>query len=107
MKDANYFCDLTALTAEERKRYQEFEKLLHLKVRSISEQDNGYTLSFPMSSENFLLIAEFVTYESRCCPFLSFSISANSGDEDGSLAISSAPDAKPFIAAELGLVQER
>lgn len=104
MNDSKYFCDLSALNDEERLRYREFETLLGPKIAAISEQENGYTVSFPMSPENYLLIAEFVTYESRCCPFLSFSLSANSGEENGSLAISAAPDAKAFIAAELGLV---
>jgi hypothetical protein len=102
--DSKYFCDLSALNDEERARYREFEKLLPPLAKGISEQDNGYTLSFPMTPGNFVLIAEFVTYESRCCPFLSFSLSAISGEEDGSLAITSAPDAKSFIAAELGLL---
>ena len=64
MEDTKYFCDLTALTTDERGRYREFEKLLPSKIKSISEIADGYALSFPMSPENFTLVAEFVTYES-------------------------------------------
>ena len=104
MHDAKYFCDLTALTSEERKRYREFESLLPNKIKSMSEQENGYTLSFPMTPENFTLVAEFITYESRCCPFLSFSLNTVSGEEMSPLLITGELDAKPFIAAELGLL---
>jgi hypothetical protein len=104
MNDTNYLCDLTALTPEERKRYQEFEALLPGKIQSISEEPDGYALSFPMTPTNFTLVAEFITYESRCCPFLSFSLIANSGQDLGVLKITGPQDAKPFLQAELGLV---
>ena len=105
MHDAKYFCDLTALNSEERKRYREFESLLPNKIKSMSEQDNGYTLSFSMTPENFTLVAEFITYESRCCPFLSFSLNTASGEQMSTLRITGELDAKPFIAAELGLLR--
>lgn len=104
MNDTNYFCDLTALTPEERSRYQEFEALLSNKIQSISEMPDGYALSFPMTPANFTLVAEFITYESRCCPFLSFSLNAISGQDLGVLSITGPQDAKPFIQAELGLI---
>jgi len=104
MNDTKYFCNLTALTSDERERYQEFEKLFSDKIQSISEVPNGYALSFPMNPANFILVAEFVTYERRCCSFLSFSLNANSGEELGVLSITGPQDAKQFIQAELGLV---
>ena len=81
-----------------------FEKVLSETVRSIDELPNGYTIAFPMSAENYTLFAEFVTYESRCCPFLSFALKADSGVELATLDITG-PDelAKQYIAAELGL----
>lgn len=105
MNDTNYFCDLTALTSGERKRYQEFGKLLPEKIQSISEKPNGYALSFPMTPANFTLVAEFVTYESRCCPFLSFSLNVVSGQALAVLSITGPQDAKPFLQAELGLLE--
>lgn len=103
MNDTNYFCDVSALTSQERSRYQEFEKLLFPMVKAIDELDNGYAVQFPMSPENFTMMAEFVTYESRCCPFLSFALITNSGEETACLDITGPEDAKPFIQAELGL----
>ena len=102
MNATKYYCDISTLTAEERGRYPEFEKLLSTQIQSISELPNGYSLSFPMNPKNFTLVAEFVTLESRCCPFLSFSLKANAGEDAGSLSITGPEDAKPFIQAEMG-----
>lgn len=104
MNDTTYYCDISALTTEERNRYQEFEQVFSDKIKGISEVPDGYALKFPMSPENFILIAEFVTYEQRCCPFLSFSLNINSGEELGELAITGPEDAQQFIQAELGLL---
>lgn len=103
MNDTKYFCNLTALTSEERERYQEFEKLLFNKVKSISEVPNGYAISFPMNPQSYTLFAEFVAYESRCCSFLSFALKVNSGEDLAILDITGPEDAKQFIQAELGL----
>ena len=102
-QDTKYYCDFTAITTEERDRYQEFEKLLFHKIKSIDEVRNGYALSFPMTPENFTLMAEFVTYEGRCCPFLSFALKSNSGEDLAILEIIGPEDAHQFIRAELGL----
>ena len=103
-QDTKYYCDVTAITTEERKRYQEFEQVLFHKIKSIDEVPNGYALSFLMTPENFTLMAEFVTYEGRCCPFLSFALKSNSGEDLAVLDITGPEDAQDFIRAELGLV---
>jgi hypothetical protein len=104
MNETSYYCNTTALTDVERGRYGDFEKVLAEKVRGIDELPNGYTITFPMSAENYTLFAEFVTYESRCCPFLSFALKADSGAELAVLDITGPDDlAKQFIAAELGM----
>ena len=103
MNDTKYFCDVTTLTSKERERYRGFEKQLPDKIKSISEVPNGYVLSFPMNSENYTLFAEFVTYESRCCSFLSFALKVNSEEDLATLDITGPEDAKQFIQAELGL----
>ena len=106
MNDTNFYCDMTALSTDHRARYQEFEKLFSDKIKSISEIPNGYTLSFSMNPDNFILAAEFVTFERLCCPFLSFSMNVTSGEELGQLSITGPEGSKQFIQAELGLTPQ-
>lgn len=105
MNDTKYFCNVSGLTTEERNRYLEFEQIFPEKIKAITEVPNGYSLSFPMSPENFTLFAEFVTYERRCCSFLSFALIVNSEEELATLDITGPEDAQEFIQAELGMVR--
>ena len=67
-------CDMMALNADQRKRYSELYRLLRRIVRSVDELADGYALSFARADLICMDIAEFVTLEQRCCPFLRFSL---------------------------------
>jgi len=105
MSDSKYFCDLSALTSEERGRYAEVAKQLPGQVEAIDELEKGFAFTFPISKENFMLVAEFITYEGSCCPFLSFKLNWTSGETLGRLAVTGEAEAKPFIQAEFSMLQ--
>lgn len=103
MEKTEFYCDFAALSTEQRDRLQSMVEPLFQSVSSIDEQPHGYDIIFPMNFENFTRFAEFVVYEGLCCPFLSFAISVESGQDYATVSITGSDEAKPFIKSELGL----
>jgi len=64
---------MDALTTEERARRAELFTRLSAAVNQIQELPNGFSLTVSPVPNIWMIAAEFITLESRCCPFLSFS----------------------------------
>ena len=96
-----FACDMTSLTKTERERHHALiSRLLSSRVDQ-KELENGFLLTvgsgMPASE-----VAEWISLEVRCCPFLSFDLQLAEGRP--ALVTLSGPDGvKPFIVAELGL----
>jgi hypothetical protein len=99
-------CNLGTLTHVERDR----QHVLGGKLRSASirreELPNGYALVIDRSSLPLNELAEWVSFESRCCPFLDFQISftGDSGPLTLQLTGKSA-EVKAFLAQEIRAFQ--
>lgn len=64
-------CDMTALTQEMRQRYDQLREFLAEAVEETKDCPAGYAFRYPSDAETCLRLAEFVTLERLCCPFLS------------------------------------
>lgn len=98
MTDATTFvCQVGALDSTERARRDLFTEILARAKVGAVELGDGWLFELTPHDETFAAVAEWVTYEGRCCPFLRFVIewrgSANIG-----LRVTGAPGAKAFIA---------
>ena len=94
-------CVMDALTADERNhRAQLFSKISE-QAQETQELPDGYAVRFAPDTTTWMQVAEFITFERRCCPFLAFSLSAE--DENGAmwLRITGRQGVKPFLAAAL------
>lgn len=96
-------CDLTAMDSEQRERYQALVQRLHASVQDIQEVAEGYALRFPPESSTCLMIAEFITLERLCCPFLSFRLDVEREGGPVWLRLTGREGVKAFLQAELGL----
>ncbi len=67
-------CDMSAMKPDQRKRYAELYRILRRIIRSVEELTDGYALRFSRADLICIDIAEFMTLEQRCCPFLSFAL---------------------------------
>ncbi len=67
-------CDMSAMKPEQRKRHAELYRILRRIVRNVDELTDGYALHFSRADLICIDIAEFMTLEQRCCPFLSFAL---------------------------------
>jgi hypothetical protein len=91
--DKPFFCDMTALTAEQRARHRALA----------AELPEGYAARFAVEPATVMLLAEFVTLERLCCPCFTLSVTVAREDGPLSLAITGGDGVKPFIRAEFGM----
>jgi hypothetical protein len=94
-------CVMDALTADERKRRAELFSKISEQAEETQELPDGYAVRFAPDTTSWMRLAEFITFERRCCPFLAFSLNAE--DENGAmwLRITGREGVKQFIGAAL------
>ena len=96
-------CDLTAMDTEQRARYQRIVQQLHASTQEIQELPDGYALRFPVESPLCLTIAEFMTLERLCCPFLSLTLELERERGPLWLRLTGRNGVKQFLQMELGI----
>lgn len=98
--ESPFFCNRTALTADQRLRQKELGKSLHAALLGVQELSDGYEFEFPPDRANYDALAEFTPFEHACCPF--FDVSIRLEREHGKLwwRLTGRDGVKPFIRAE-------
>lgn len=74
MADVSIACDPAALTPEQRRRYSALSAQLARAVQEVRELPDGYALRYATDDATWMLAAEFVSLERRCCPFFVFTL---------------------------------
>jgi hypothetical protein len=69
-------------------------------IQSIREVQKGYEFVFPNESQYISGIAEFITNERLCCPFLDFGLNVKSNDPSISLSLTGPVGTQEFLRAE-------
>ena len=96
-------CNLNALNDTEQERRAKLAARLQSSVREVVPLPNGYLFRLSFTDQTLLDVAEFISFERRCCPFLSFQISLNGSDEAVTVQLTGRDGVKEFLAAEFGL----
>jgi len=65
-------CNLSAIDRTQSKKHDELVRELFANFQATEELPNGYRFTLPAKSEWYLKLAEWVTLERLCCPFLTF-----------------------------------
>jgi hypothetical protein len=101
--DTPFFCDMTAMTPEQRARHHALAAELRPAVLAFEELPDGYAARFATEPATVLRLAEFATLERLCCPC--FTLAVKLGREHGPvwLEITGRDGVKPFIRAEFGI----
>jgi hypothetical protein len=73
-KETPFYCDRTALNAEQRARQREVGKILRDAVIASRELRDGYEFEFPGDNATYRALTEYVPLERACCPFFEFNI---------------------------------
>jgi hypothetical protein len=98
---SRFVCDLTAMNADQRKQYQGVMEQLNKTVQGVEELQNGYVFRYNADSSTVLLIAEFISLERLCCPFLDFTLIVEHEGGPVWLRLTGSEGVKQFLRAEL------
>ena len=96
-----FYCNMLALSPAQRTAHQELiARLFGSLAQETHELSDGYAYRF--HGEHYPLVAEFITNERFCCPFLSFGLTVAAHNGPLWLQITAEGDVKPFLREELG-----
>jgi hypothetical protein len=97
-----FFCNLGAMTREERTAYGALSRKLFGASEEKRELDNGYAYRLAAQKISISEIAQWITFERRCCPFFNLQIEAEPSDGPLWLRITGPTGVKEFIKSETG-----
>jgi len=96
-------CNFAVFSPSERARHRELSQRLKTALDQAVELPNGYGLRF--EPPQFTELAEWITLESKCCPFLNFQLEL--GPQPGGdlwLRLTGNAEVKEFISIDLELL---
>ena len=93
-------CNMGVFTPAQRESHiQATTELIHT-VQGVQEVENGYEFTFPSEAEFISKIAEFMSNERLCCPFLKFTLNIMPNSESISLSLTGPMGTQEFLRAE-------
>ena len=93
-------CNTKAIRAAERPRYNDLMKRLRLAIRDRTEGRDGYTFRLDGKSLSLPEIADWISMERLCCPFLTFQLSASGNQSDWTLMLTGPEGVKTLLQTE-------
>lgn len=67
-------CDPSALTTEQAERWIVVGKQMYQAIQEVRELPNGYGFRLPSDAAMLMIVAEDLSMERLCCPFLHFTL---------------------------------
>ena len=101
MTDVGLECRLDVLEAAEQRRYEALRAAMRLELQETRELPNGYAVRLTSDPTVFRQVAEWISLERRCCPFLGLALRWSENDAVW-LELTGDPRVKAFLAARLG-----
>jgi hypothetical protein len=95
-----FACNLKAINAADRPRYNELVKRVRAAMRDRSEVSSGYTFKLDSKAVTLPEAAEWISMERMCCPFLTLQISASGNQPHWLLTLTGPEGVKPLLNAE-------
>jgi hypothetical protein len=92
---------MDVFTLEQREAHIQTTMELIPGVQRVQEIENGYEFQFPSEAEFISRIAEFISNERLCCPFLEFNLNIIS-NHPVSLSLTGPVGTQEFLRAEFG-----
>lgn len=98
-----FACNMKAMNAEQRQRYDVLVKQLQSTIQEIKELPKGYAFRLPSETSTVKDAAEWITYERLCCPFFDFGLEVERNGGAMWLQLTGREGVKPFIKSEFGI----
>ena len=93
-------CDMSVFTPTDRELHILTTRRLFQSLQKVHEAENGYEFSFPNRSEIITSVAEFISGERLCCPFLEFTLKVSPNKEPFTLLLAGPEGTQEFLRAE-------
>lgn len=90
-------CDLTAISASDRQRYNELRGMLAASVIGKREVPDGIAIEIDIKRIGLAQLAEWISFERKCCPFFKFEIDVAPESGPVWLSLTGRPGVKEFI----------
>ena len=108
--DSPFACDMNAFSADERDRHSSLAQALWPAIDAFEELPDGYAARFAPNDATVRDLAEFVTLERLCCPWLTLAVELEREHGPLRLRITARDGGKPAIREEFritGLTEVR
>jgi len=100
---SSFYCNMSALDQEQRKRYDTLSKDVLAKHLEIKELPDGYEIRFTNNPSLFTALSEWAALEQLCCPFLTVTLESHHDQGPIWLKATGNDGVKEFLRAELGI----
>jgi len=97
---SKFYCNIKALTPEERAHLKQLAEKLTAARKAVVEMKKGYEFQFSPSNATVAELADWVAMESKCCPFFDFHIDLENEGKLLCLRLMGEEGIKQFIRAE-------
>lgn len=102
-----FACNLAALDDEQRLRRSRLAEIIRTNAIQVVERPNGYIVFLGSDHKVAQSARELVDLERKCCPFLGLTVGRDEVRGEAVLEITADPEAKVFIATEIGILGAR
>lgn len=92
-------CNMNVFTPAERENHIQNTLQLYQTVQEIREAPNGFEFTFPNTTE-IVKLAEFISNERLCCPFLEFTLRIEPNEKPISLLLTGPEGTQEFLREE-------
>src|SRR5215510_15024650 len=93
-------CNMSVFTPAEREHHIQTITQLFRTVQQIHDLEQGYEFIFPSESATLIQLAEFISKERLCCPFLEFTIKIIPNYETTYLLLTGPEGTQEFLRLE-------
>src|SRR6266446_1404038 len=104
---SKFYCNIKALTPEERARHKQLSEKLNAQRKEIVETEKGYEFQYSPADISLAELAEWMGAESKCCPFFDFHLDLEHEGKLLCLRLEGEEGIKAFIRAEFGVEKMR
>lgn len=94
-------CDMSVLSPSERQTHLATSRELFSKLQAIKELPDGYEFRLADDPKVIIKLAEFVTLERLCCPFLNFATEIGAERGPMTLRLTGREGVKAFVREEI------
>jgi len=98
--DGKFYCNIKALSLQERARLKELTQRLLVARTNTIETEKGYEFQYSPEKVSIAEVGEWVVLESKCCSFFDFHIDLENQGKLVCLRLTGAEGVKAFIRSD-------